>query len=79
MPNTTTVAGPLKTQAAATTTAEYLGAANHSTYSRAVKDADGFDTDERQYFVERLNDVVPTTILGLPWEQIQRMQRGHRV
>lgn len=74
---TKTVAGPFGEQAARDT-AKALGDRNHSVYSMAVKDAEGYDTDERQWFVERDESVVPDRILGYDWAQIQRMQQGFR-
>ena len=54
---TTLVAGPLKTRATAIATMNALGALNHSVYSQ---DAEGGDV----FFVERLDDVLPSTIFG---------------
>jgi hypothetical protein len=71
---TKTVAGPF-TEKAARETAAALGSKNHSVFSRSVKDADGYETDERQWFVERDEAVVPDRILGYEWGQIQRMQQ----
>jgi len=75
--NTTTVVGPLKTQSEAIETANALGHVNHSVYSRSVKDSDGFDTDERQWFVERDNNAIGK-IMGYDWQHITAMQQRNR-
>lgn len=71
----TTVVGPLATEAEAQATADYLGREAHSVYSRAIKDADGFDTDERQWFVERDDSPMPARLFGMTWGQIQAKQQ----
>ena len=72
--NTTTVVGPLKTESEAIETANSLGQANHSVYSRSVKDSGGFDTDERQWFVERDNNAIGK-VMGYDWQHISAMQQ----
>jgi hypothetical protein len=68
-----TVAGPFDEQNARET-ARYLGDSNHSVYSRAIRDAEGFDTDAREWFVERDNDAPARTLMGYDWSEIQRKQ-----
>lgn len=75
MLNSIDVVGPLSTEAAAIETAAALGDSNHSVYSRAVKDAEGFDTDGRQWFVERLLN-VPGRIFG--YDPAGFMKRQYR-
>lgn len=70
-----TVVGPLASQGEAEATADTLGRSNHSVYSRAVKDAQGYDTDEKQWFVERDTDAPPQKIFGHDWSTIQAMQQ----
>lgn len=53
-----TVVGPLTTEQAAQETAQFMGIKSHSVYSRTVRDAEGYDTDDRQWFVERDTDIV---------------------
>jgi hypothetical protein len=74
---TVTIAGPMS-ESSANETAQYLGIKNHSVYSRAVRDAEGFDTEAREWFVERDNDIVPDRILGYEWSDIQSMQQRKR-
>lgn len=71
---TKTVAGPFG-EDAARETAKALGEKNHSVFSRAVKDAEGYDTDDRDWFVERDEAVIPDRILGYEWAHIQSMQQ----
>ena len=69
------VVGPLHSEDDARATAQALGSATHGVYSRAVKDADGYDTDARVWFVERDTDAVPDTIFGYSWVSIQAKQQ----
>ena len=75
MNTTITVVGPLTTKEAAEQTATALGRANHSVYSMALKDADGYDTDERAWYVERDTSAPSDTIFGYSWEAIQAKQQ----
>lgn len=72
------VVGPLETNEAAQETARALGKANHSVFSRAIKDANGFDTEEREWFVERDTSVLPQYIMGYSWGELnaKQMKRG---
>lgn len=74
--STIIVAGPFDTEQTASDTARFLGDANHSVFSRVVKDSEGFETHVRQWFVERHLAVVAQTIVGLSWEQIRAKQAG---
>ena len=71
---TITVVGPLKSESEAKETAKSLGAENHSVYSRSVKDAEGYDTNERQWFVERDESVIPKTIFGYKAQEFMSRQ-----
>jgi hypothetical protein len=70
-----TVVGPLKSRDDAEKTVTDLGSVNHSVYSRAIKDVDGYDTDESEWFVERDMSIVPQNVFGYDWKDIQRMQQ----
>ena len=72
--NQITVAGPF-TEAAARDTAKALGENNHSVYSRAIVDSEGYDTGDREWFVERDTDAAPDHIFGHSWGEIQAMQQ----
>lgn len=73
-----TVAGPFQEQAARET-ARALGESNHSVYSKALVGADGFETGERDWFVERDTTAVANKIFGYDWTDIQaRQQRRGR-
>jgi hypothetical protein len=72
--NAVTVAGPFDEQSARDTAAA-LGDSNHSVYSRAIRDAEGYDTDAREWFVERDNDAPAARIFGYSWAEIQRKQQ----
>ena len=77
--NTITVCGPLLDEQAAIETMLQMGRVNHSVYSRSLKDADGYDTDERQWFVERDLTIIPERIFGMTWAEIQAKQgRRHQ-
>lgn len=69
-----TVVGPLKTRKEAEDTAQYLGSKQHSVYSRAIKDNEGYDTDESEYYVEKDDSILPETFFGYTWNQIQKKQ-----
>lgn len=69
-----TVAGPFA-EAEARSTAAALGEKNHSAFSRYKTDADGFLTDEKEWFVERDESVVPDSIFGYDWKLIERKQQ----
>ena len=60
----TTVVGPLKTEGEAVETAQYLGN-QYSVYSRSIKNADGLETESREWFVER-DDSIVTNLFGYP-------------
>ena len=62
--NTTLIAGPFADPKTARDTAKYLGESNHCAVGFARKDSEGFNTDECDWFVERDNSIVPTTIFG---------------
>lgn len=72
--NTTTVAGPFGTEDEAQTTAETLGLSNHSVFSRYISDDEGYLTEQRDWFVERHNDLMPATIFGHSPARIAAMQ-----
>lgn len=69
-----TVAGPFN-ETAARETAQALGEANHSVYSRGRVDAEGYETEERDWFVERDTDAPTSLIFGYAWADIQRRQQ----
>ena len=69
-----TVAGPFS-ETEARETARALGETNHSVYSRSRVDAEGYETGERDWFVERDTDAPATLIFGHTWADIQRMQQ----
>lgn len=69
-----TIVGPLLSESEAKETARALGAENHSVYSRAIVDADGFDTGGRTWFVERDDSIAPRLIFGMTWQEIQAKQ-----
>ena len=69
-----TVAGPFQEQEARNT-AKALGESNHSVYSRALLDADGFETDVRVWFVERDTEAPAERIFGYSWAEIQARQQ----
>lgn len=69
-----TVAGPFD-EKSARDTAHALGDVNHSVYSRAVKDSEGYDTEDREWFVERDTAVTPALIFGMSWAEIQAKQQ----
>lgn len=69
-----TIVGPLSEEAARET-ARYLGDNNHGVYSKSILDPDGFDTDDRVWFVERDTDAMPSKILGYDWSYIQSRQQ----
>lgn len=69
-----TVAGPFS-ETEARETARALGEINHSVYSRSRVDAEGYETDERDWFVERDTDAPTSLIFGYAWTDIQRMQQ----
>lgn len=52
------IAGPFTSEQIARDTANAIGA-NCSVYSRAIKDADGYDTDGRTWWVEQ-DDTLPS-------------------
>jgi hypothetical protein len=70
-----TVAGPFS-ETEARETARALGETNHSVYSRSRVDAEGYETDERDWFVERDTDAPTSLIFGYTWADIQRMQQN---
>lgn len=70
-----TVVGPLHVESEARDTAKALDDANHSVYSKALVDAEGCETEEREWFVERNLDATPPQIFGYDWTEIQRMQQ----
>ncbi len=74
---TVTVAGPFGEQAARDT-ARALGERNHSVYSKALVGADGYETGESHWFVERDESITPDRILGYDWADIQAMQQRRR-
>lgn len=69
-----TVAGPFS-ETEARETARALGEINHSVYSRSRVDAEGYETDGRDWFVERDTDAPTSLIFGYAWTDIQRMQQ----
>ena len=71
------VAGPFS-ESAARETAKALGEANHSVYSKAIPDAEGCETDARNWYVERDTAAVPTRIFGYDWAEIQAKQQRAR-
>jgi len=73
-----TVAGPFSEQEARDT-ARALGDSNHSVFSKALVGADGFETGESDWFVERDTEAPTTKIFGYDWADIQaRQQRRGR-
>lgn len=70
---TTTIAGPF-TEAQARETAAFLGNCNHSVYSRELKDAEGYGTNQYQWFVERDETAAPSHIFGMAWSEVQAKQ-----
>lgn len=69
-----TVIGPLATEQEARDTCSVLGDKNHSVYSRAIHDSDGFETDNREWYVERDLDIVPNILFGMSWDEIRGKQ-----
>jgi hypothetical protein len=72
--STITVVGPLDNQDDAIQTSVSLGVENHSVYSRSVKDADGYDTNKRLWFVERDTSVIGSTTFGYDTKQLMARQ-----
>lgn len=72
-----TVAGPF-TEHEARDTAKALGERNHSVYSKALLDANGFETDGRIWFVERDTEAPADRIFGYSWTEIQAFQQRRK-
>ncbi len=72
-----TVAGPF-TEHEARDTAKALGEINHSVYSRSRVDAEGYETDERDWFVERDTEAPADRIFGYSWAEIQAFQQRRK-
>jgi hypothetical protein len=68
-----TIVGPLKDEKSAIETCAELGNANHSIYSKAINDAEGYEIG-REWFVERNTDLIGR-VFGYEWAQIQAMQQ----
>ena len=68
-----TVVGPLKSEAEAQDTASSLGN-QYSAYSRTLKDSEGYDTEERQWFVEQDTSITPSKLFGSDVKQFMARQ-----
>ena len=68
-----TVVGPLSSETAAKDTAYALGN-QYSVYSRTLKDSEGYDTEERQWFVEQDTSITPSKLFGYDVKQFMARQ-----
>jgi hypothetical protein len=68
-----TVVGPLKSEAEAQDTAASLGN-QYSVCSRTLKDSKGYDTNERQWFVEQDTSLTPSKLFGYDVKQFMARQ-----
>ena len=69
----TTIVGPLKTEWQASDTASNLGD-DCSVYSRSIVDAEGYDTGERAWYVERNDEIPSNRIFGFDAAKFMRRQ-----
>ena len=69
----TIVVGPLKTRSEADDTARTLGN-QYSVYAVYKKDADGYTTDEQEFFVERDDTIASDRIFGYDAAEFLRRQ-----
>ena len=68
-----TVAGPFKIKSEAQNTATCLGN-QAGIYSIYIKDADGFNTENLEWYVERDLTIAPCKLFGYPTEEFLRKQ-----